>query len=145
MPRIPCTPASGRYASNIQLPLAAAQTFVTGAAVLRDGSGNITECGADPASIYGFSSGKATKNPVDPTKTIIYPATESETFWFACNVAPTAANSGINYGITKDADGIWYVDFTKVAGSARVYVHEVDTDTNRVRVSVLAANRQVAP
>lgn len=142
--RIPAVAAAGNR-DNIQLPLAAAQTFKTGAAVLRDGSGNIAECGADPASIYGFSTGVATKNPVDATKAIIMKAFEGQKFWMQCNVDPVAANSGINYGITKDADGIWYVDFTKTAGTARVYVHDIDTDTKRVLVSVLAANRQVAP
>lgn len=144
MPRIPCTPAAGNR-DNIFLPLAAAQTFKVGAAIFLDGSGNVNECGADPASIYGFSAGAATKDPQDPTKNICYKAFEGQKFWLQCSANPVAANRAINYGITKDADGIWYVDFTKTAGTARVYVHDIDTDTNRVLVSVLAANRQVAP
>lgn len=142
--RIPAVAAAGNR-DNIQLPLAAAQTFKTGSAVVRDGSLNIAECGADPALIYGFSTGVATKNPVDATKTIIMKAFEGQKFWMQANVDPAAANSGVKYGITKDADGIWHVDFTKTGASERVYVHEVDTDTKRVNVSVLAANRQVAP
>lgn len=142
--RVPAT-LSAKSLDNIQLPLAAAQTFKTGAAVLRDGSANIAECGADPAVIYGFSEEAAGKNPVDPLKVIVAKATEKAKWWMPCSANPTSANSGVSYGITKDADGIWYVDFTKTAASARVYVHQVDTDTNRVEVSVLAANRQVAP
>lgn len=142
--RVPATVSAGRL-DNIMLPLAAAQTFKTGALVLRDGSANIAECGADPAVIYGVAEEPATKEITDVTKIIVTRATEMTRWWFPTNVAPTSANSGVNYGVTKDADGIWYVDFTKTAGSARVYVHQVDTDTNRVEVSVLAANRQAAP
>lgn len=127
------------------LPLAAAQTFLIGAAVLRDGSANIAECAADPAVIYGFAEEAALKEITDVTKIIVQQATEATRWWMSCNVNPTAANSGINYGITKGADGIWIVDFTKTGGTSRVYVHQVDTDTNRVEVSVLAANRQSAP
>lgn len=144
MPKIPGI-TSAKRSDPIMLPLAAAQTFLTGAFVLRDGSGNIAECGADPAVIYGLSMEPATKEITDATKILVQQATESWRAWMPTNVAPTAANSGINYGITKGADGIWVVDFTKTGGTARVYVHQVDTDTGRVEISVLAANRQSAP
>ena len=143
--RVPAVVSAGRL-DNIMLPLAAAQTFKTGALVLRDGSANIAECGADPAVIYGVAEEPAGKEPVDAVnKIIVTRATEQTRWWFPTSAAPTSANSGVNYGVTKDADGIWYVDFTKTGGTARVYVHQVDTDTNRVEVSVLAANRQPAP
>lgn len=141
--RVPLVAAAGNR-DNIQLPLAASQTYKTGSACFMNGSGLMQECGADPASIYGFSTGEATKNPVDPTKGIFYKAFEGQKFWAPCSSDPTSANRGVNYGLAKDADGIWYVDFTDVANT-RVYVHEVDTDTKRVLFSVLAANRQVAP
>jgi hypothetical protein len=137
---------SVKRSDAIMLPLAAAQTFLTGAFVLRDGSGNIAECGADPASIYGLSMEPAGKEPTDAVnKVLVQQCTEMTRFWMPCSAAPVAANSGINYGITKGADGYWYVDFAKTAGTARVYVHQVDTDTARVEISVLAANRQSAP
>lgn len=142
--RVPATVSTKRL-DNIMLPLAAAQTFKTGALVLRDGSANVAECGADPASIYGLSEGEAGKEITDILKIIVTRATEFTRWWMPTSVAPTSANSGVSYGVTKDADGIWYVDFAKTAGSARVYVHQIDTDTGRVEVSVLAANRQVAP
>ena len=126
------------------LPLAAAQTFLIGAFVLRDGSGNIAECGADPASIYGIAEEGAGKEITDATKVIVQQATEQTRWWMQCTSNPTSANSGINYGVVKGADGIWIVDFTDVVNT-RVYVHQVDTDTNRVEVSILAANRQSAP
>lgn len=143
MARIPATIAAGRK-DNVQLPLAASQTFKTGALVVRDGSGNIAECGADPATIFGWALGEATKNPVDSTKQIVCRATEESRAWMQASADPTSANSGVSYGVAKDADGIWYVDFTDTTAT-RVYVHEVDTDTKRVLVSVLAANRQSAP
>lgn len=144
MPKVPAI-VSAKRSDAIMLPLAAAQTFLTGAFVLRDGSGNIAECAADPAVIYGVSMEPALKEITDATKIIVQQATEIVRWWFPTNVAPTSANSGVNYGITKGADGIWYVDFTKTAATARVYVHQIDTDTGRVEASVLAANRQSAP
>jgi hypothetical protein len=143
MPRVPATLSAGRR-DNIQLPLAAGQTFKTGAFVVLSGVPDITECGADPASIYGISEEPAGKNPVDPLKVIVTRATENTRWWIQCSANPVAANLGVLYGIAKDADGIWYCDFTDVVNT-RVYVHQVDTDTNRVEISVKEANRQIAP
>ena len=142
MPRIPAVAAAGNR-DNIQLPLAAGQTFKTGSFVVYT-AGAIQECGADPASIYGISTGVAGMNPVDPAKCIVYKAFEGQKFWMQASSDPAAANRGVSYGVAKDADGIWYVDFTDTVAT-RVYVHDVDTDTKRVLVSVLEANRQVAP
>jgi hypothetical protein len=143
VPRIPATPAAGNR-DNTYLPLAAAQTFKLGALVLLDGSANVTECGADPATIYGIAAHDAGKDPQDATKVILYKLFEGQKFWMQCSADPVAANRGISYGVAKDADGVWYVDFTDTVAT-RVYVHDVDTATKRVLVSVLAANRQTPP
>lgn len=140
---IPATQSAGRR-DNIMLPLAASQTFKTGAFVYMDGSGNITECGADPATIYGLSEEPAGNEVTDGTKILVGRATEEARWWIQCTSAPAAANRGVSYGIVKGSDGVWLVDFTDTTNT-RVYVHQVDTDTNRVEISVLAANRQIAP
>lgn len=143
MPRVPATQSAGRR-DNIQLPIKAGQTYKTGAFVFLDATPELNECGADPASIYGISEEPAGKNPVDATKGIVGRATEAARWWIQCSADPVAANLGILYGIAKDADGIWYCDFTDVVNT-RVYVHQVDVDTKRVEISVKEANRQVAP
>lgn len=143
MPRVPAVQSAGRR-DNIQLPIKTGETYLTGALVVLDGTPELTECGADPASIYGVSEEPAGKNPVDATKGIVGRATEQARWWFPCSAAPAAANVGVEYGVAKDANGIWYVDFTDVVNVA-VYVHQVDTDTSRVEVSFIESVRQVAP
>lgn len=143
MPKVPGMPAGDRH-DNRRLTTAAGQTFGLGALVVLDGSGNVTECGADPALIYGMALEPAGKDP-EGTYTIVAVAYEGQKFWLECTSNPTiAANQSQSYGVVKDADGIWVVDLTDTTNK-RVFVHQVDEDTHRVLVSVLAANRQVAP
>ena len=143
MPAFPPLPAvSGEQPAEEQT-LAAAQTFKLGAAVLLDGAQNIAECGADPAAIRGFAAHPAgTGFPA--TKVLVWKAWEGQKFWMAGSSNPTKANIGQNYGIVKDANGIWTVDLTD-AVNTRLHVHTVDLDRNLFLVSVLAANRQIAP
>lgn len=148
MAKVPAIASAGHRDAE-WLTVAAAQTFKTGAAVVLDGSKNVTECGADPASLYGFSLGDVTagvsKDPQDNTKVTVLKAIEGEKFWMSCTSAPSEATHRNNsYGLVKDADGIWIVDFTDTVAT-RVFVHRVDVDRNMVEVSVLAANRQIPP
>lgn len=148
MPRVPAI-ESAHHRDAEYIIVAAAATFVAGAAVVLDGSKQVTECGADPASIYGFALFGATagvsKDPQDPTRVLVAKAIEGEKFWMQCSSAPSEATHRNNsYGIAKDADGIWYVDFTDVVNT-RLFVHRVDVDRAMVEVSVLAANRQIPP
>ena len=142
--KLPTIPSAGhRDAEN--LPTAAAQTFVEGAALVLDASRDISECGADPAAIYGFAAHDAGKDPQDADRTTVFKAIEGEKFWMPCSSAPDEATHRNNaYGIAKDGDGRWYVDFTDTVNT-RVYVHRVDEDRDLVEVSVLEAYRQIAP
>lgn len=149
MPRVPAIASAGHRDAEWLL-LAAAQTFKVGAAVVLDASKNVTECGADPALIYGFSLTESvagvSKDPQSTSRVTVLKAIEGEKFWMQTSSAPVeATHRNRQYGITKDADGIWYVDFTKTGASERVFVHRVDVDRSMVEVSVLAANRQIAP
>lgn len=40
----------------------------------------------------------------------------------AADYTPVQANLGVNYGLTKDANGFWYVDKNKTGGSAVVQI-----------------------
>ena len=148
MPRVPAIASAGHRDAEY-LPVDAAATFKVGAAVVLDAQKELTECGADPASIYGFSltevNAGVSKDPQDTTKALVMKAIEGEKFWMAASSDPVEATHRNNsYGLAKDADGIWYVDFTDTVAT-RVYVHRVDVDRKMVEVSVLAANRQLPP
>lgn len=143
MPEFPATPAFMAESSVRQYTEAAAQSFAIGAAVVLDGSQNVTECGADPATILGFSAHRAGAN-IPATRDLIHVASEGQKFWMQATSNPAYANTNVAYGLVRAASGIWLVDFTDVVNT-RVYVHYVDTDRNLVLVSVREANRQVAP
>lgn len=66
----------------------------------------------------------------------------------AADYTPTVATIGVSYGMTKDANGYWYVDKNKTGGSAIVQVVGVNpqdgfTVNARVRFIFLAAAVQV--
>jgi hypothetical protein len=143
VPRVPAVQSVGRD-DNIQLPIVAGSTWKTSALVFLDGTPELNECGADPAVVYGVTEEPAGKNPVDATKGLVCRATEAARWWFPCSADPVAANIGIGYGAAKDADGIWYVDFTD-AVNVVFYVHQIDVDTKRAEVSIVEAVRQAAP
>lgn len=143
MPNIPAY--ADRTRDNIQLTDAAGQTYQQGALVVLDGSKNVTECGADPASIYGVANGPAGKHPEGATVTTISKAFNGQKFWMACTSAPTrASNENKTYGVVKGADGIWVVDLTD-AVNTRVYTHFIDEARGMALVSILSANRQISP
>lgn len=121
-------------------PLNAAATFTEGALVVTT-AGVLNECGADPALILGCALHDAGADP-DPTVCLVALATAESTFIMQGNVAPVAADVGASYGITKDADGIWHVDKTKLAAAFRVVVERIYPEREQYEVRVLAANRQ---
>lgn len=139
---VPIIPA-GKKHDALRLTLAAAQTFLRGALVVLDGSKNVTECGADPASIYGVALEPAGKDP-EGNFCIVQKASEDNKFWGSCTSAPTkASNENHTYGVVKQSDGTWVVDLTETVNT-RVYIHQVDEDTDRVLFSVIEANRQIS-
>lgn len=130
---------------NRQKTDAAAQTYKQGALLFLDGSGNTTECGADPAAIYALANGPAGLHPEGSTQTTVTELGSGQRVWMPVSSAPTKAdNEGREYGVAKDADGIWVVDLTDIVNT-RVYVHQVDEDTDMMLVSVLQAFRQIGP
>lgn len=127
------------------------QTFKDGA-LLVSTAGVMSECGANPASIFGFSMGPAGKDVnAAGLKIIVGRVQENNKYWMQFTsdgttpTAPAASDVGATYGVTKGTDGIWTVDKSKNAANQRVVIHTIDTTRNLVEVSVLAANRQLAP
>lgn len=123
-------------------------------------AGLIDVCGADPALIAGVALQDASSAPgfnaantpatitgrSNKVSTAIANAvTEFSaelTNGSAVRIVPTQADVGVSYGVTAYA-GVWTIDKAKTAGSARVVVTGIDTDTNLVFFRILKANRQL--
>jgi hypothetical protein len=144
MAKVPAIPNQGREIREYILDAVAA--FREGAATVLVG-GELEECGVDPALIMGFALHAAGADPLTD-RCLVAKATDKATFFLEGNRAPLATDVGVEYGISKDADGDWFVDTAKNAGVAgaalRVIVEDVDTTRNLYEVRVLAANRQLA-
>lgn len=126
------------------------ETWTLGAAVVLDGTPEITECGADPATILGFAAHPNGVEPY-PTKCYVWLADDEKArFWITGSsdgsaiATPTEANLGEDYGLAKDGDGMWYLDLGDTT-NVRAFVHRIDLEQNRFEVSILEANRQMAP
>lgn len=152
MPKFPALAADGTRRIR-QFSIAVASTYKLGAAVLLDAGEDLIEAGADPASILGFAaapvtSGKLVGELADSSTDIggapVQLAEEGRLFWMAGDSNPVKADINQKFGLVKDADGIWTVDKTDIVNT-KVHVHDVDLDRNLFLVSVLAANRQIAP
>lgn len=128
----------------------AAETYILGAAVVLDGTPEVTECGADPAAILGFAACAFGVEPY-PTKTPVWLAdSEKARFWITGSsdgsaiTTPTEAHRDNSYGLAVDGDGVWYLDISDTVNT-RAYVHRIDAEQLRFEISILAANRQPAP
>jgi hypothetical protein len=117
--------------------------YVEGAAVVL-ASGLAAECGANPALIAGFAMHDAGALPVTSTMAVSV-AMPDTTFFGEGNRAPLVTDIGAEYGLTKDGDGIWYVDTTKVTAvtNTRVRIETVDLTRNLYEFKVIVANRQL--
>lgn len=144
MPRMFMFPAEPHLGDATEQPLAAAQTFKRGALVLFDANEDIAETGADPALILGVAAHDAAVTDFE-TIMHVFKASEGQKFWGSGDNDPTKADINQQYGVTKDADGVWHIDGTKTGATARTYIHDVDLDRKLYKFSVLAANRQAAP
>lgn len=138
-----------------QRNVAASQSFLRGALLLVDANGDYEECGADPANIaavalsdYGTGSGAlypigSKEFPPGKMQGALLSVTED---WTAEYVGSLPANPGGSYGVVKDSDGRWKVDFGEtVATRVRLIDRDVtDSPLNhkRVKVSFHSANIQ---
>jgi hypothetical protein len=107
----------------IEKPLAAAQAWEAGAHVIADGSDNWAECGADPASV-----GAIALHPVGADATGFnilarreFPSGKAQCIALTPDLAFTAkyvgalpAANGGTYGVVRDTDLQWKIDFAEV-------------------------------
>lgn len=143
-----------RVPRTVEKNLAAAQAFLEGALLLADASDNYAECGADPASIAGVSVSAAgadtsgfnrfAKKEFPPGKMQAIALTGI--VFSARYIGGLPAANGASYGVVRDSDLYWKVDFTETVNTR---LKLVDRRTNspeniaRVLVIFLTANIQV--
>lgn len=129
-------------------PIKASETFIRGAAVYLDANEDTLECGADPTAILGFASHTAEVDPY-PNDAGVFLAEADARFWITGSsdgsavTTPTEDHLNQSYGLAT-ASSVWYMDISETTAT-RVYVHKIDLEQNRFLVSVLSANRQLAP
>lgn len=138
-------------------PLAASQVFELGALLITDANGAYAECAADPAAIGAVAESAAGADTTGFVRTGrrefppgIMPATlvSNEQPFHALYMGTLPAAAGGSYGVTRDTDGQWKVDFAKTGASARVKLLSIEwtqapLNRNRVEVCVLPANVQI--
>lgn len=146
--------AHGNQPRTVERNLASGSSFEQGALLVVNGSGEYAECGADPASIAAVAAtpcGTATsgfqilpKREFPPGKMQGINVGKNVRFRAKYVGSLPAANGG-NYGVVKDSDGLWKVDFTDTTATR---VKLVDRLTNspenqpEVIVEFLDANIQ---
>lgn len=110
----------------IEKPLAGGASFSQGALCLIDGSGNWAECGADPALVGGVSVGAAgadtsgfnilARKEFPPNFMQCY-WTGNERRFLAKFVGSPPASDGGSFGVVRDADTFWKIDFTEAVNT----------------------------
>jgi hypothetical protein len=136
----------------IERPGAAGLSVKQGALLVVDANGAYAEAGADPVSIaavaahdygtagFGNPFGKAEFPPGKMSGVTI----KDRTF-HARYVGTLPAADGGAYGVVKDADGLWKVDFAETVATRLRLVNRLTTspeNRNRVVVKFLDANVQ---
>jgi len=136
-------------------PLAAGAAFEIGALLVRDANGAWAECGADPASIGGVAeapAGTDTSGFIRTGKREFPPGymqatlVQGEVPFLARYVGTLPAANGGSYGVVRDTDGLWKVDFSDTTATrVKLTGRRTDAPENLALVEVvfLAANVQI--
>lgn len=135
--------------------LAAGAAFKNGTLMLVNASDEYAECGADPALIAAVSqSGAGTSTEIGnrlgkeefPPGRMQGIGVQDEVEFRSRYVGALPAAVGGSYGVIKDADGFWKVDFNEVAATRVKYVRNYGLSPENipeVGSVFLAANVQV--
>lgn len=144
----------GMIPRTVEKPLAAAQAFERGALLVANGSDQWAECGADPASIGGVAASPAGtdasgfnilgKREFPAGYMQAYAVQKNTRFRARYTGALPGADGGV-YGVVRDTDLLWKVDFTETVNTRLKLVGRLTTSPENlpeVLVSFLAANIQ---
>lgn len=117
---------AGHTPRTKQLAVAAGAEFEKGALLVRDANGAWAECGADPASVGGVSEtayGTDTSGFIRTGKKEFPPGymqatlVGDEQLFLAEYVGTLPAADGGAYGVVRDTDGSWKVDFAETTNT----------------------------
>lgn len=134
-------------------PLAAGAAFLEGALLLVDANGAFAECGADPAAIAAVAlapcgadtSGFNILGKKEFPPGYMQGETIKDREFSAKYIGSLPAADGGAYGVVKDSDGYWKVDFTDTTATrVRLVDRRTTSPENiaRVVVKFLDANVQ---
>lgn len=136
--------------------LVAGSAFKIGALLLINGANEYAECGADPASIAAVSqsgAGASTETGNRTGKEEFPPGfmqgilVQDEVEFRSKYVGALPGAIGGSYGVIKDADGFWKVDFNETVATRVKYIRSYATSPENlpeVGSIFLAANVQVS-
>lgn len=126
-------------------PIAASQAWNTGALLLVDNNGAFAECGADPAAIAAVAlapTGSDTsgfnilgQKAFPPGQ--MQAATIKGRRFIAKYVGTLPAADGGAYGVVRDSDGFWKVDFTETTATRLKLVDRRTTSPENLALVVV--------
>lgn len=128
--------ARGGTPRTRELPVAPSQAFYRGALLVRDSNGAWAECAANPASVGGIANSdfQADTTGFSHLGRSEFPpgymqATEvsDEQPFLVKYVGTLPAADGASYGVVRDTDGLWKVNF---ANTTNLVVKLLDRRTN---------------
>jgi hypothetical protein len=147
-------PESNRVPRTIEKDLAAAQAFNDGALLVVNVDDDFAECGADPALVAAVSVSAAgsdttgfnrfAKKEFPPGK--MQGIALRGNYFTAEYVGTLPAADGAEYGVLRDTDSDWKVDFNEVANPRVTLVGRRTASPEsvaRVIVTFLSANIQI--
>lgn len=128
-------------------------TWEAGSLLTVNGSDQFAEAGADPATVnavalHAVGSGSGAQYPVGRKE---FPPNRAQACWSGHEFGFTAdytgtlpANAGANYGVVKDSDSKWKVDFSETVNT-RLTLTDISftvapLSQRRVRIKFLTAN-----
>lgn len=131
---IPAESRAGKAPRTVELPVASGIDITKGALVLNT-SGAYVECGADPVQISGIAIGAAGadtsgfnvlgRKEFPPLTLQAYVPERGQLFRAKyVGTLPAATAIGTGYGVVKDSDGIWKVDFNDTTAD-RVVLRQI--------------------
>lgn len=136
---------------------AAAADFPMGSLLLVDGNGDFAECGADPALVAAvaasgvgpdtaFGANRLGVKGFPPGRVQAFPVQNFQRFR-AKYVGTLPSVTGGTYGVVKDTDGEWKVDFAEVTAMQvkLVELPALDPLDGDARVTVIFLTAKVQP
>ena len=130
----------GMHPRTMSFPLEPNEVPEAGDFVHLNASKNVVRTvAADPTPILGLTEEKY--NSIIKNFILVTVADGDTVFAMEGSRAPLATDVDVDYGIARDANGVWTVDATDTTNT-RVKVVDVDTTRNLWFVKILPANRQ---